>query len=794
MFEAIMKRSVLTGCVVVALLAGCSSATVDESIRTYPVQISNLGAAVNSSLDEFSPSVTANGRRLIFTRGHTRPPFNRDFWESSLDGEFWTTATRLPDRVNSETNEGSPSFSADGQTLYFAATDRPDSHGKSDIYIARLVGREWAEVENPGFPVNTRHWESHPSTSADGRTLYFVSDRPGGQGGLDIWVTWLDHEDKWRVPVNLGPPINTSGDEVTPFIAQDGKTLYFASDGHPGLGGTDMFVSRLVGDRWSKPTNVGRPLNSPDNDEFFSLAAEGSVVYFSSRREGGFGGYDIYRAEPNPFPPGAVIVLSGTVRDARTRTPLAAQLRVLDAMTGDSISLQHSNAYSGEYIIILPAGAVYNITATSPPYLPETELFDFLTQSVYGEQTHDFLLRKEEQLAALEVSITTDVLDFSLLRSAASHAGLSIEEQVRRETMPLLNYVFFGENDAELPERYVRLSAEQSSDYDVRSISEETLSRYYHLLNIIGMRLRDDASITVTLTGTTDGSEAPEIARMRAEHVASYLNTVWGVAHDRMRILSRALPEAQSSSRSPEGREENRRVEITSTDPSLLAPLHIEDVQHVLKPSSVRFYPSIVAEAGVDVWRFEVRQGARVLRESDGFATWPDSIPWNWRDTEGKLPDPDVPLTFSLSARDTRGQEARSEEREIPIHMVTLERKQIEQLPDRTIERISLILFDFDRADIGTRNEQMLLATAPRLTEKSTILVRGYTDAIGNEEYNRALSQRRAAAVKEKLQTLVPGRSIRSEGLGESVLLFDNTYPEGRFYCRTVQILVETIK
>ena len=774
------------------LLSACAS-TPPADVRTYPVQISNIGAAVNTSADEFAPGITANGKRLIFTRGNNRAPFRRDFWESSLLGDFWQRPVILPGNVNTEGNEGSPSFTADGQTLFYAASDRRDARGKSDLYRARLEGIEWRAGENLGFPVNTDAWESHPSVTADGRTLYFVSDREGGQRGLDLWMTALDDQGYWRVPVNLGAAVNTPGDEVSPFIASDGRTLYFSSDGHPGLGGTDMFVSRQLGDLWSTPTNVGRPMNSEQNDEFFALAAEGKTVYFSSLRQGGFGGYDIYRAEPNPFPPGAVVVLSGTVRDRRSRAPLAATLTLRDASTGTVLSTHNSNAYSGEYLVVLPAGATYELEASAGIYLPEKARFDLTTRESYGELTHDFLLAKELEDATLEASVTADVLDFSVLRGSSGHRGLQIEELVTRETVPLLNYVFFDAGASTIPSRYELLTAEQAQGFTIDALPDGTMERYHHLLNIIALRLAQRPDARVTLTGCTDGSEAASVAEARARAVAGYLSDTWGIDAGRVSVRSRGLPEAPSTVRSETGRAENRRVEITSSDADLLAPIETSKVEKVLSPPGVSFFPSITAEAGLARWMFEVRQGKRILRDSDGYASYPDTIPWNWRDLQGNLPGEDT-LVFTLYAKDAQGNEVRTTPQSIPVQTLTLDRKNVEQLPDRTLEKISLILFDFDSFDLGARNTAMLERAAGRLEPSSTMIVRGYTDALGDDNYNLGLSQRRADAVRTQLQRLLPDAPTRSEGVGESTLLFDNALPEGRFYCRTVQILIETIK
>lgn len=774
------------------ILVGCSG-TPTESIRTYPVQITNIGAAVNTEEDEFAPSITANGLRMVYTRGHDGEPFERDFWESYLEGDFWRRPNEVMGAINTPMNEGSPSIAADGQAIFFAAADREDNRGKSDLYMAVLQGKEWGPGENLGFPVNTPDWDSHPSISPDGNTLYFVSDRDGGLGGLDIWQTSRGSDGAWMVPVNLGPTVNTDEDEVSPYIASDGQTLYFASEGHFGLGGTDMFVTRIMADGWSKPVNLGRPLNSERNDEFFTLAAEGNTVYFSSRRDEGFGGYDLYRAAPNPFPPGAVIVLSGTVRERRSMEPLAATLTVRDATTGESLGRHESNAYTGEYVIVLPAGAVYEVTASSGAFDPVTERFDLLSASVYDELHHDFLLGAPPEKGPLEASIRADVLDFSLLRSTSQSSGLTIEEIITRETVPLLNYVFFEQDSDALSERYARLTPSEAKTFTMAVLPDGTLERYYHILNIIAARMLQRPGATITLTGCTDGRESHTVAGRRANTVAMYLRDTWGLDERRVQVDARQLPASPSSTRSSEGRAENRRVEITSTDAELLAPIESTEVRRLLKPDVVHFYPSITAEGGLARWKFAVRDGKRLVRDSDGYTTYPDSLSWNWRDTDGKLPQGDS-LTFTLYARDDSGDEVQTAPQSIPVKTITLEQKNVEQLPDRTLEKISLILFDFDRSDLGPRNRYILERASERLTTKSTLIVRGYTDALGEKRYNQRLSEKRARSVRKQLEHYLPSGSIRSEGVGESDLLFDNALPEGRFYCRTVLILIETIK
>ena len=780
----------------------CSSSD-QADIREYPVRISNLGALVNSSKDDFSPSISANGAILFFTsdRKQKGTTGGQDFWRSTYDGNFWSLPENVAAPINTPDHEGSLSISSDGQSLYFAACDRADAVGRCDIYFAELKGKEWSSVKNIGAPVNSPAWESQPSISSDGRTLYFVSDRKGGFGGLDIWKSEKGANGAWLPPVNPGPTINTAKDETSPFIASDRKTLYFASEGHPGLGGSDMFVTRFVNGSWLKPVNLGKPLNSPDNDEFYTLTAEGNIVWFASRREGGIGGYDLYRGEPNPFPPGAVAVLSGVVRDKKTKSPLGADLILRDKKNGTKIAEYKSNAYSGEFLIVLPAGVHYELTVQSATYLPEKDAFDLTSKETYEEIHRDYLLRKDEPAPKLAASVTADVLtsDFSILKSRnVDVPGLTMEEIVYNESIPLLNYIFFEKGSANIPERYIRLSTEATNNFLSTAIEHEALQYYRNILNIFGNRLRADASINVTLTGCNDNTDVEKgnisLSRERAEAVKKYFVEIWKIEPQRISIEAMNLPVNKSTINTEEGREENRRVEIHSTAPGFLMPVEIRDVQRLIKPPSVLFNLSIEAQAGIDRWKFSVTQDGKEKRASDGYTQYPDSLRWDWKDASGNLPSGQSPLIFTLEAKDKTGAEVKTEPQEIPVRQITLEKKNIEKLPDRTIEKVSLILFDFDRTEIGERNRSILENAARKIQPQSKVILRGYTDASGEESYNLRLSEKRAESSSKALSENMRFINLRSEGVGEAVLLYPNDTPEGRFYCRTVQILIETQK
>jgi outer membrane protein OmpA-like peptidoglycan-associated protein len=275
--------------------------------------------------------------------------------------------------------------------------------------------------------------------------------------------------------------------------------------------------------------------------------------------------------------------------------------------------------------------------------------------------------------------------------------------------------------------------------------------------------------------------------------VRRYLLDVWSVDSARVEITSRALPEHPSGERTEAGKEENRRVEIESDDPAILEPLESVTKEQLLHPPMVHFFPGIVAEGGLERWHISVTDGETELRSSDGYSTYPDTIPWNWRTTNGSLSLTGDTLFFTLSARDKLGNQASTPPRAIPVTVVNKLTGEREQKGGRMFEKISLILFDFDRAQPGSRNRRLLEFAGSRLQPASVVVVRGYTDELGEADYNLKLSQERASAVRSMLLDINPAIHASTEGYGETDPLFANDTPEGRFYCRTVQIVVETV-
>ena len=300
----------------------------------------NMGPAINSPDDEYLPTLTADGRTLLFTR-YNRPSMAEDFYYSRLIDGKWSKAVRMAEPLNSDDNEGAGCISQDGRILYFTACGRPDGAGRCDLYISYRKAGGWSQPQNLGPAVNTSGWESQPCLSIDGQTLYFVSDRKDGYGGMDIWRSTLV-EGRWSKPVNMGPGINTKGDEKSPFISFDNQTLYFSSNGHVGMGGMDLFMCRRTGDStWSEPQNLGYPINTRGDESSLIVSPDGRTAIFSSDQFGGQGGLDLYSfALPEQ-------VQSEPVVYKEEITEVAPELEV-----GESITLKNVFFQTGKYTLL----------------------------------------------------------------------------------------------------------------------------------------------------------------------------------------------------------------------------------------------------------------------------------------------------------------------------------------------------------------------------------------------------------------------------------------------------------
>jgi outer membrane protein OmpA-like peptidoglycan-associated protein len=329
----------------------------------------NLGPQINSKHRDYFPAITADNETLIFSRNIGG---NEDFFISKKRNKEWTSPVSLSSNINtSQFNEGAQSISPDGQYLFFTGCNRPNGLGRCDLYVSHKEGNNWGQPFNLGAPVNTIYWESQPAISPDGNTLYFVSNRPGGIGGYDIWKTHLNEEGEWSAPLNLGPEINTPYDENTPFLHADGKTLYFSSDGWPGMGNKDIFMSRLdPTGHWSNPLNMGYPINSFSEESGLIVSPDGTEAFFSSNLKDGYGDMDIYQFKlPEDKKPMAITYVKGIVRDKETRKFLEAKVQVVNLSNKKTAYNDYTSKENGDFLAVMPIGADYAFNVSADGYL-----------------------------------------------------------------------------------------------------------------------------------------------------------------------------------------------------------------------------------------------------------------------------------------------------------------------------------------------------------------------------------------------------------------------------------------
>lgn len=353
-----------------------------------PFTPQNMGKMINTPYDEYLPALTADEQTLVITRKEPRKsttsamtPEEEDFYISTLDTNGnWTMAERVSEPLNSNDNEGAQCISQDGRFIVFTICGE-GGLGSCDLYWSKKIGDRWSKPRNLGAAVNSRYWDSQPSFSIDGKTLYFTSNRPGGKGGKDIWKTTLNENGRWNKAVNLGNSINTTQDETCPFIHYDDQTLYFASNGHIGMGGFDIFYSRKLNDTtWSMPTNIGYPINTSGEEMNLIVGASGNTAIFSSDKLDGYGGQDLYSFElyedARPVP---TTYMKGIVFDEKTNQRLAADFKIIDLENENEVVSATADPVTGSFLISLPVNKNYALNVSMDGYLFHSENIELLS-------------------------------------------------------------------------------------------------------------------------------------------------------------------------------------------------------------------------------------------------------------------------------------------------------------------------------------------------------------------------------------------------------------------------------
>lgn len=379
----------------------------------FESEAENLGKNINSKYSELAPIISSDGNTLYFTRsGHPENLGfinNQDIWYSSKDeqGNF-LIAENIGAPINNEANNFAFAVTSDGNGLYIGNEYFPDGRMRNGFSVIYKTLEYWTfpkRIEVVDYKNFSKYCGYY--ISGNGKILLMSVQREKGYGKNDIFVSFLSDNNIWSKPMNLGSTINTADSEDSPFLAADGKTLYFSTGGRPGYGKNDLFMSVRLDStwtNWSEPVNLGNTINSENWDAYYTVPASGEYAYFVSNKNS-FGDEDIFRIKlPSELKPQAVVLISGKVINAKTNKPLEAEIKYETLPDGKNAGIARSNPKTGEYKIALPAGFKYGYLAQANGYVSVNENIDLKTTDKYQEIKKDLLLIPIEAGATIRIN------------------------------------------------------------------------------------------------------------------------------------------------------------------------------------------------------------------------------------------------------------------------------------------------------------------------------------------------------------------------------------------------------
>lgn len=473
----------------------------------YPQPMSDT---VNAFAMQYFPVLTADEQELIFTRrvGGGQDD-DEDLVVSKKDKSGkWMKPTSISPAINTRLNEGTCSISADGRQLIFTSCIGRRGFGSCDLFESRKIGSEWTKPVNLGPEINSAAWESQPSLSADGRMLFFVSDRRGGVGNKDIYVSYKLDESKWSKAENLGPQINSNYEEISPFIHVNGRTLFFASNGRPGYGGYDIYRSDRENDKWSEPVNVGFPLNTHEDQFSLFITADSKHGFYSHEDNEKLNSSKIVEiAVPEEMQLHYKSnYVKGIVRDKKTNQPLDARLELFIISKDERIAYVRSDSITGEYLMVLTQGAEYGL---------------YVSREHYLFQSLNFNYEGEENLMPVELDVFL--------------------EPIGEGASGVLNNVFFDLDKYELKEK-----------------SKTELDKVIRFL-------RENPTIRIEISGHTDNAGTPaynlQLSQKRALSVYTFL-IKQGIESSRIVQKGYGASRPLKPNDSEENKQTNRRIEF----------------------------------------------------------------------------------------------------------------------------------------------------------------------------------------------------------------------------------------
>lgn len=490
-----------------------------------PFNPKSLGDKINTpQYSEYLPTLTADGEMLIYT---ARVNKQEDFYMSKKVNDEWQKGEPMTE-LNTDENEGAECISADGNLMLYTVCNRVGLLGGCDIFFSQKKEGKWSTPR--GFtPISSTSWDSQPTISADSKTIYFASDRPGGLGGKDIWYVVFENG-KWSEARNMGSPINTPEDDQTPFIHQDGITLYFTSEGLPGMGGKDIYVSRRQADStWSEPQNLGYPINTKEDEGTISVAIDGKTAFYArnvNQTGVGTANYDLFYFElPEADRAQAVTYVKTTVRDGETNEPLSkSRLEIIDLASQKNI-FTASTDEQGASLIVLPYGKNYALNISKDKYVFQSENFNLTEKATFDKP---FLLNIN--LQPLKSSDNTNNTE-----------GNKVVEKPKVDKAVVLKNVFFDTDKAVLkPESFAEL-------------------------NKLKLFLNENPTVRIEIRGHTDneGSDTHnlDLSERRANAVKDFLIQK-GIKAERLQSKGFGESMPVDNNDTPQARANNRRTEF----------------------------------------------------------------------------------------------------------------------------------------------------------------------------------------------------------------------------------------
>jgi outer membrane protein OmpA-like peptidoglycan-associated protein len=836
-----------------AVLLSGSEVQQDQSdnktiIEKATIKIINLGPIINHAGLDYAPTVSADGKTLFYVSN--RPgskltedkELSHDFWAGKkndrLDTIFFqpynidTTTSLGKGGVNTVLNEGAASIAADKQSLYFTGCNRPDGLGDCDIYKTTIEGDKWGRPINLGRNVNSKNFDSQPSIAPDQSRVYFVSTREGPNSNgdnveenFDIWYSDYDPElDEWKPAKNL-TEINTKGRDVSPFIAADNMTMFFASDGHtPNFGDQDFYFTKFdpQTNLWSTPTNLGEPINTKGREQFITLPASGDILYFSSTRTdlpGYQGMLDIFMAfVPKYY---RTVLVKGTVVDECSGEFIPAKITIRNPVTqkvlDDELTINKS-----EFSFIVanndygdPKDSInaveYEIVAENPKYGRTAKAIRVIKPSLTEDPNSSDRIVEEMfvKLTLGQRPVLKAEMDEAYYVTKTKNSdstlnnwrGLVMEQVQTWDLYPLLNYVFFDKGSSTLPDRYILFeNAQEKAGFTDTTIAGGTLDKYYHVLNIYGYRLNKFPGTNIEIVGCNDGVNAeekrPGLSKERADKVYNYLKDVWNVDPKRMKLTYKGQPTVKSNLKDSLGIQENWRVEIISKDWEVMKPVFDKDPKTFPQPENMTFVMNNgIEDILIAKRRIEIQQGGKPWRVLTDIGTVDPSKVWNWTNENRKYPTDENSYTAQLIVTTKTGAECKSDPITIPVMQITTLEKEVTKVADSTLETYSLILFPFDSPLAGPINERIMKDYVyDRVFPTSAVQVIGHTDVVGMYDHNKKLSDKRSTTVEKGINDKTKSKygSLIKRGVGEDEPLYTNDVPEGRFYNRTTQVIIKT--